>query len=66
MKINEYLQKVKNKEISVIKNTKKILQEAEKANKKYNFFTTISKDLALELAEKQEKNPHGFYGNKAF
>jgi len=59
MKINEYLQKVKNKEISVIKNTKKILAEAEKANKKYNFFTTISKDLALELAEKQEKSPHG-------
>ena len=59
MKINEYLQKVKNREISIVKNTKKILDEAKKANKKYNFFTVISEDLALELAEKQEKNPHG-------
>lgn len=33
MNINEYLQKVKNKEISPVKTTKKILEEAEKGLK---------------------------------
>ncbi len=58
MKINEYLEKVKNREISVIETTHKILEEIKKA-KNYNFFTTISEDLALELAERQEKKPYG-------
>jgi len=55
MNINEYLKKVKERKISVLETTKKILKEAEKNN----YFTEISKDLALEQAKKQEKHPYG-------
>ncbi len=56
MKIKDYLEKVKSKEISVVKTVEKILQEAKNSP---NHFTVISKSYALEQAEKIEKNPQG-------
>ncbi len=56
MKVNEYLQKVKSKEVSVIKTVEKILQEAKNSP---NHFITVSRSYALEQAEKIEKNPDG-------
>ena len=56
MNTKEYLQKVKSKEVSVVKTVEKILQEAKNSP---NHFTVISKSYALEQAEKIEKNPQG-------
>ena len=56
MKTVDYLQKVKSKEVSVVKTVEKILQEAKNSP---NHFTVISKSYALERAEKIEKNPIG-------
>jgi aspartyl-tRNA(Asn)/glutamyl-tRNA(Gln) amidotransferase subunit A len=57
--IQHYLKDVKNGNTSILKTVKSTLREAKTLNKKYNCFNTISEDLALELAEKQEKEPKG-------
>jgi len=59
MQIQEYIQKVKRKEISPVKTTQSILKEAKELNKEYRYFNTFSESLALELAEKQETSPKG-------
>lgn len=51
----EFVERIKRGEIDVIEHTHKILEEAEKANHKYNYFTVISRELALEQAEKLKK-----------
>ena len=57
--IQHYLKDVKKGNISVTKTVKAVLREAKTLNKKYNCFNVISEDLALELAELQERNPKG-------
>ncbi len=57
--IQHYLKDVKAGNISIKKTINSILREAKTLNKKYNCFNIISEDLALSLAEKQEKNPRG-------
>jgi len=59
MQIQEYIKKVQNKEISPVKTIKAILKEAKETNKEYRYFNTFSEELALELAEAQEKQPKG-------
>ena len=59
MIIQHYLKDVKKGNVSVKKTVKSILKEAKTLNKKYNCFNVISEDLALSLAEIQEKNPKG-------
>ena len=59
MQIKEYLKKVKSKEISVIETISKILDEAKKLNKDYNYFNTISDQQALAQAKAIEKAPKG-------
>src|SRR3989344_8707227 len=59
MQIAEYLKKVKSKEISVIETISKILDEAKKLNKDYNYFNTISDQQALAQAKAIEKAPKG-------
>jgi aspartyl-tRNA(Asn)/glutamyl-tRNA(Gln) amidotransferase subunit A len=59
MIIQHYLKDVKKGNISIKKTVKSILREAKTLNKKHNCFNTISEDLALELAEQQEKSPKG-------
>ncbi len=58
MKAKEYVEKVKSGEISAVKTTKGILDEIKRL-KSYNYFNTVSSKLALELAEKIDKNPNG-------
>ena len=36
-----------------------MLEKVEKLNKEYNYFNTISSELAIELAEKLMKSPKG-------
>jgi len=59
MKAQEFVQKVKNQEVDIIEHTHKVLDEAKKINKKYNYFNVISEDLALEQAENISKNSKG-------
>ena len=56
MKTKEYLEKVKSREVSIVKTVEKILQEAKDSP---NYFTVVSRSYALEQAEKIEKNPQG-------
>ena len=56
MNINEYIQKVKNKEISIVKTVQKILEEAKDSP---DHFTVIAKSYALERAELLEKKLEG-------
>src|SRR3989338_11184371 len=59
MLLQDHIKKVLNKEISPVKATKEILKEAKQLNKEYHYFNTLSEELALQLAEKQEKQPKG-------
>jgi len=58
MNVEEYVTGVRKGEISVKENIKKILNEAKKINKEYNYFNVISDD-ALTKAEEVEKNRKG-------
>lgn len=55
MKAIEFVKGVKNGNISIVENTHKILEEAEKINNEYNYFNIISKELAIKQAEELEK-----------
>ncbi len=55
MRIREFIEEVKRGNIDVAEHTSKILEEAEKINKEYNYFNTISKDLALKQAKSFNK-----------
>ncbi|MBI4159143.1 Asp-tRNA(Asn)/Glu-tRNA(Gln) amidotransferase subunit GatA [Candidatus Woesearchaeota archaeon] len=59
MRAKDYINGVKSGKISAIKTVKSILDEIKKINKDYNYFNNITDELALELAEKIEKNPKG-------
>ncbi|MCX6707261.1 MAG: amidase, partial [Candidatus Woesearchaeota archaeon] len=61
MKISEFARKVHSGEIDVVKHTKKVLDDAKKINKEYNYLNIISDELALEQAENiaKQKNPKG-------
>lgn len=59
--IKDFVEKVKRGEIDIVKHTKKVLDEAKKINKEYNYFNTLSDELAIEQAESiaKQKNPRG-------
>src|SRR3989344_5473353 len=59
MNLKEFVKQVQNKEIDIVEHTQKVLQECKKINKEYNYFNTISEDLALEQAKAIKKNPKG-------
>ncbi len=59
MKIKQFIKQVQKKEIDVVEHTYKVLEETKKINKEYNYFTTITENLALELAKKIKNNPKG-------
>lgn len=59
MNISEFIKKVHSKEVDVVENTHKALEEAENINEEYNYLNTISKELALEQAKTVSKNPKG-------
>ena len=55
MNIKEFVEKIKNGEIDVVEHTEKVIEECKKINKEYNYFNTISGDLALEQAKELHK-----------
>ena len=59
MKVQEFIKKVHSKEIDVVEHTHKVLDEIKKINSEYNYFNTISDDLAIKQAELVKKNPKG-------
>src|SRR3989338_1437607 len=59
MKVQEFINKVQNKEINIVEHTHKVLEECKKINKEYHYLNTISEDLAIKQAEAVKKNPKG-------
>jgi len=57
--IQEFVQQVQNKEIDIVEHIYKVIEEAKKIDKTYNYFTTISDDLAIKQAKEIKKNPKG-------
>ena len=51
----EFVEQVKKGKISVEENTRKVIEEAEKINNEYNYFNTISKELAIKQAKEIDK-----------
>ena len=51
MNTKEFISKIKNNEIDIVEHTYKVLKECKKINKEYNYFNTISEDLALDQAK---------------
>ena len=57
--IKEFVKQVQAKEIDILEHTHKVLEKAKKIDKNYNYFTTISEELALEQAKEIKKIPKG-------
>jgi aspartyl-tRNA(Asn)/glutamyl-tRNA(Gln) amidotransferase subunit A len=55
MKINEFIEKIKNNEIDIVEHTQKVIDECKKINKEYNYLNIISEDLALKQAKELHK-----------
>ncbi|MFH1316845.1 MAG: amidase family protein [Candidatus Woesearchaeota archaeon] len=51
MNVNDFVEKVKKKEIDVVKHTKEVIEKVKKINKEFNHFNVISEELALEQAK---------------
>ena len=52
MNVKDFIKEVKSGNIDIIEHTQKILEEAKKINKDYNYFNVISEELALQQANK--------------
>jgi len=59
MTTSDFIKQVQKGEIDVVEHTHKVIEECKKINKEYNYFNTISEDLALESAKAVKKNPKG-------
>ncbi len=59
MDIDEFVSKVRSKEIDIVEHTHKVIEKTRKIDKEYHYFNVISDDLALEQAESVKKNPKG-------
>lgn len=56
MNTKEFINKIKNNEMDIVKHTEKVIEGCKKINEEYNYFNIISEDLALQQAkELQEK-----------
>ena len=55
MKINEFIQQVKNNQVDIIEHTHKVIEECKKINHEYNYFNFISEELALKQANEIKK-----------
>src|SRR3989338_20672 len=67
MNTQEFIEKIKKGKIDIVEHTEKVIEECKKINKEYNYFNTISEDLALEQAKeikKQIKNKDNTIKNK--
>tara|TARA_Y100000310_G_scaffold334456_1_gene414274 strand:- start:8242 stop:9636 length:1395 start_codon:yes stop_codon:yes gene_type:complete len=57
--VSSFVKKVHSGEIDVVEHTAKVLDEAKKINKEYNYFNIISESLAKQQAKVIQKNPKG-------
>ena len=55
MDTDEFISKIKNNEIDIVEHTHKVINDCKKINKEYNYFNTISEDLALQQAKELHK-----------
>jgi aspartyl-tRNA(Asn)/glutamyl-tRNA(Gln) amidotransferase subunit A len=55
----EFVKKIHSKEIDVVKNINKVLDETEKINKEYNYFNVLSKNEAKVQAQNINKKREG-------
>jgi len=53
--MQEFIKKIRNNEIDIVEHTHKVINECKKINKEYNYFNTISEDLALKQAKELHK-----------
>jgi len=56
MKINEFIQQVKNNHVDIVEHTHKVIEECRKLNQEYHYFNTISEELALKQANEIKKS----------
>src|SRR3990167_3487973 len=56
MKINEFVQQVKNNQVDIVEHTHKVIEECRKLNQEYHYFNTISEELALKQANEIKKS----------
>lgn len=54
LSLREFVSQVKKGNVSVVEHTQKVLEEAEKADKKFHLFNVISRELALKQAKEIE------------
>ncbi len=59
MKISEFVKKVKEKEIDVVENTKKVIEECKKINSEFHYFNVICEKEAIAQAKEIAENPKG-------
>lgn len=57
--IKSFVESVQRREGDVVEHTYKVLEQANKINKTYNYFNVISEELAIKQAEAVKKNPTG-------
>ncbi|MBI2654136.1 Asp-tRNA(Asn)/Glu-tRNA(Gln) amidotransferase subunit GatA [Candidatus Woesearchaeota archaeon] len=55
MSIHDFIKKVKNNEIDIVEHTQKVIEECKEINTEYNYFNTISEELALQQANNIQK-----------
>ena len=51
----EFIENVRKGKISAEANIRKVIEESEKINGEYNYFNTISKELAIQQAKEIDK-----------
>ena len=56
MEIQEFIEKIKSNEVDIVEHTHKVIEECKKINKEYNYFNTISEELALKQASEIKKS----------
>jgi aspartyl-tRNA(Asn)/glutamyl-tRNA(Gln) amidotransferase subunit A len=59
MNTSEFVKEVQDKKIDIVEHTQKVLDKCRKINKEYNYFNSISDELALEQAKNLAKKPKG-------
>ena len=58
MKITQFVDQVKSKDIDIVEHTYRILEQTKQLNHEYNHFNTICDDLAIAQAEAIAKTPN--------
>ena len=51
----DFIEKIRNNEIDIVEHTEKIIKECREINREYNYFNTISDELALKQAHEIKK-----------